>query len=830
MKLPVEFPSRAPALLSLVLILALAVSAPHAGGTSPASAQAAQPESSGQAGSSSEEAKAFLAEAKGNLRMLRRVSQALPRAPLSAEEFVAGFDSTDAELAADLTEWISENVEWLPYVGALRGPSGTLLERRAGTLDQALLLATALDARGVRVRLAQAHLPSETAMQLHAALLDADVAQRAMAKDESGDEAQEFLAACGVKAADLQEAIAEAQADGQAWLEDVVPASIKQAEDLALVLGKNGIKAADEDLASAELEALRHHTWVQVQEDTGPDGSPWLDFDPVAARAAVELSQAPDTTFVLAEVPADQEHRLTIRIVAERTGPAGIAQEVALETEYLARELTGSHMRIWFHPMTTPKAPTGDETEEELEEQRLAAALAEKEWLPTLQDVTYRGQTSVVRQKSILRSGEVNGSPILDTKAGKINDAAIGLSALGSAPTPETTTLSAVWIQYDFSVPGKKPYRIKRAVFDLLDPASRVAGPVTSTELDGDQLNERAVALCSIITLRPSNCDLTEEFLTREELFAATRNQSIFVQLAQRLVDESAEDPMDLVGRLSLLPGELSMLAHSRFRVGRHSSRVFLGQLNLASTHMRLFAADVTASEDSIEAEERKSPEFYFGQAIDIVENTVGVRATKEADAASAFAIRLEQGVLDTVLESTTSGGTSKGNSIVPTNTSRWAKTHPINTWALVTEGAEESHHPAASARVAHHLQAASHVAVAPPPIDGGLAPATFWSVDPISGTTLGIGSRGWGQDAPGTAIMEINAVRLVGPTRYYGLRAICLMLLATARVGWGVSDALVSSHGRLGYLTYARMLVNILSQSGSAAAASRAAFLRCIS
>jgi hypothetical protein len=59
--------------------------------------------------------------------------------------------------------WVAENTDWVPYLGALRGPVGVLMDRQANSLDRVLLLARLLEIAGHPVRLAHGQLTEEEA-------------------------------------------------------------------------------------------------------------------------------------------------------------------------------------------------------------------------------------------------------------------------------------------------------------------------------------------------------------------------------------------------------------------------------------------------------------------------------------------------------------------------------------------------------------------------------------------------------------------------------------------------------------------------------------------
>src|SRR5262249_23557683 len=128
-------------------------------------------------------------------------------------------------------------------------------------------------------------------------------------------------------------------------------------------------------------------------------------------------------------------------------------------------------------------------------------------------------------------------------------------------------------------------------------------------------------------------------------------------------------------------------------------------------------------------------------KAFDIVANEVGVRPRYQAD---PFAVRLEQGVIDTNLESAMLSGCGLLHSAAETFS---AAGNDPKQW-VVLRGPEDpalgqlSASPDAKNRIAADLKAGAQVIV---PRSSGAGFLSWWRVDPNSGTTLGMGENGWG-------------------------------------------------------------------------------------
>ncbi|MEM8712182.1 MAG: hypothetical protein AAGG01_14625, partial [Planctomycetota bacterium] len=478
----------------------------------------------------------------------------------------------------------------------------------------------------------------------------------------------------------------------------------------------------------------------------------------------------------------------------------------------------GMYLGLWFQPMTPPGAKNASASPESA---LLSDLMGETEWLPTLAHVSYTGEKSYEIQGSIRISGEVNPKPALTTSERKLGSALGAVAGLGTGPKDATTTLTGVWLEYEVTSPERKSPRVfRRAILDLEGPEGRVmtkgTPPPAFPSVTEDEHAERALALGTTSFLRPTTGDLTDEFLAREQLLAAVHNQRTIAELASSVAESKDVDPEEFASRFRTPPTELAQLANSRSRVGRYARRVFIGELNLTATHTRpLLAHPGTQAETPI----------LFARSIDIVMNTVGVRTSDADEAASAFDVRLEQGVLDTVLESKALEGFStaaEDQRTLPANTSRLARMQPVSGWSVLSAD-RDAQNPGADpmgARVALHRQSPRDIAVVPPAAakSGSVERGkSFWSIDPSTGTTLGIGPRGWGEEA--TTALQLRAMQLqvMGPARYYGIRLTCLAVAVTARVL--VAYGAAAAGAALGWPQAVSIVMATLAQTGASGA-----------
>ena len=94
---------------------------------------------------------------------LESLRSTLDRTQFDVEElsFELAFESPDV-----IVEWVQHNIAFEPYLGLLRGPTGTLMSRAGNALDQAVLLARLLNDAGYEARIARGELTQEAARRL----------------------------------------------------------------------------------------------------------------------------------------------------------------------------------------------------------------------------------------------------------------------------------------------------------------------------------------------------------------------------------------------------------------------------------------------------------------------------------------------------------------------------------------------------------------------------------------------------------------------------------------------------------------------------------------
>lgn len=633
--------------------------------------------------------------------------------------------------------WVQANTFWVPYRGVLRGPVGVLMDRMGSSLDRALLLGAMLRHTNRAARLAHGSIAAERAVERTLALL----VQRHLTGSPVSGEATGGLAAAAAQyqldeaaVRGTLEAQDRAHASGLAILRERVPV---QAARLAAA-----VRPQPEGSAQAAFDAavavLQDHWWVQVRDGSGG----WRDLDLLSPNGVALASQ--DRTLEIGAIPADLKHQLVVRVIAEQSRGGALAEHTALEHALVPADLIGVPLALRFAPDKWPSTfpPTAGQTPEE---GMRAFTLDQPAWTPVL----FIGKTQVARN-SIQDTGLIAPIRASSSAAGgadmltKRFEDAFGPSPT-SAPTPPGSAagaLTATWIEYEIRTPGERARTIRRAVFDLIGAAARATVPLKVPPIDEPGRVRRSLALMMDTDVLPMVCRLAPEYLMHLGAQGILANRDLLAGVLRGEFPDDFASARKVAERLAPLPTPLYRLAVARFDASRFESAIHIDRLNILTRHVFVSPA---------------SRGFRLVTATDIVANDIGV----DPLAADAFAVRLEQGVLDTYAEALPLAGQ-------PTPANMSAAFEGSASWVTLRTPEDLHRHALQLPQDVRQLiaedLATGHIVVAPAaPVALGTDPFSgWWRVDPASGVTLGIGSTGWGQEMVEYLITTLPAMVLL--------------------------------------------------------------------
>jgi len=514
-------------------------------------------------------------------------------------------------------QWVRNSTVWAPYRGTLRGPVGVLMDRTGNSLDRSLLLAAMLAANGHRVRLAHATLTGQQAdaifPQVSASSTPADATSGidAVVSRAFDDYARES----GADTAKLRELLAVSASDSSTVLTGFRQEADSHASTLRAALGP--VAAVTGTVSRADIEALRDHWWVQRQ-----DGQAWQDLDTLNpdGKAGSALAVAEDTPET-SQVPADLHHRVRIRIVVERLSAGRLEEEAVIESVFDPVDAWGQKIGVYHVPVYWPAAlaPREGEAPRSYLDRVETTVASQKVWMVAIAVGTATRRVVIDQAGRIV---PVKGEPTA-AGVGRMS------GALGGAEEPDSSELTAEWIDYELQVPGQVPRTIRRPFFDVVGPARRAAGQPPRTLTAADQLTRAWAMLGEVETLaefsRTSPLAVTHlicrELLSRRERIVAAVREGKPGQLARELAT------------IRRLASPLYTLAVGRWAWGGEAQDVYLDHPNLLTLRSGF---------------SRRDGELVGTAAFDLVDNQVAVRPHARS---RAFLVSMQQGVIDTGAE-----------------------------------------------------------------------------------------------------------------------------------------------------------------------------------
>ncbi len=680
----------------------------------------------------------------------------------------AGGDIADALFA-----WVRDETGLSPYRGVLKGPAGVLMDRSGNSLDRALLLRELLLAAGEQAVLATAQLDAAALAQVAAAVRPAprdtslDAAQGAALAQRLADELGADAATTALRLSQAEQARLELLE--RLWARtDAQTAALAQA--LAPVL-----------VAADPAGLLIDHWWVQVQR-----GGAWVDLDPTLPGAAVGDTVTPATArfgpTTLAQLAAiegscadlscgERLHSVVVSAQAERWDGSRLSESELFSVELLPAQLIGRAVAFVASPDEWPDdldlfgivEPTAALRE---------ALLATSSWRPVLLVGEQQHGQMTLKDDGSVSEPSSGGAGAL---GGGIGGMFGGFGGGGGSAGGE---LTAVWLEFELRTPGT-PVRVeRRAVFDLLGPAARAQG-VTSYEADETARLARAAALAGDVQLAIFPATLHPAVVSARASGRLLANRQAWTDLYW---SGATADPSFLLERQNDMAALVTPLESYELLRARaadpHAGASAAAQsgIGVAAFHRAL----------DLELRPYSSFDLVFGPL-----------------SGAGGATELTSGVLDANLEAllqdqyarqaagaaASAGATTRA--VADAFAADLAAGRP---WQLVDSvSALDALAPGLPGDLRQRvLDTLGRGQLAVVPVAGEEA-IGFWSFDPVTGSVVAVGDRGWGQALTEYDVVTNIVLQLRTVINQYASMAQCLGIALTMplRGETGVTDEL---------------------------------------
>ncbi len=682
----------------------------------------------------------------------------LPRDRFDMSAVVAQAQATAAasggEVADLLFAWVRDETGLAPYRGVLKGPAGVLMDRSGNSLDRALLLRELLLAAGEQAVLATAQLDADALASVAAVVRPAPAAAAAAGGQQSVAMAQRLADEFGADAAAAAQRLTQAEEARRELLARLWARSDAQTAALADLLGP-ALTAAD------PAGLLTDHWWVQVQR-----GGAWVDLDPTLPDAAVGESVMPATTRFgpaqlshLAAVDGGcrdltcgaRLHSIVVSAYAERWDGSELSEAELFSVELLPAELIGRPMSFVASPKEWPEGLDLFGIVEPTAALR-AALLDTSEWSAILLvGDTQHGQKTVKDDGSVTEPSGGGAGALGGGLGGMFGGGFGGGGSSGGE-------LTAVWLEFELRTPGTPDRIERRAVFDLLGQAARAQG-VSGYQADEAARLARAAALAGEVQISIYPAGLHPSVVSARSAGRLLAGRDAWAELYH---SGGSADPSFLLARQNEMNALVTPLETFELLRGAAAEQGADGAaqagLGVATFHRAL---DLDLSPYS---------------AFDLVFPPLS---------SSGGRTELASGVLDANLEALLqqqyARETGAQAAVSAVADAFAADLAAGRAWQIVDSQAAlddaSAGLPSDIRQRALDSVARGQLVVVP---SAGAAAVGFWSFDPVTGSIVAVGDRGWGQamteyDVVTTVILQLRTV-----INQYASMAQCLGIALT--------------------------------------------------
>ena len=526
-----------------------------------------------------------------------------------------------------LFHWVRNHTCLLPYIGSLRGSTGTLMDRMGNSLDRSLLLLKFLEIAGYRARLAHALLTEIMAEELQTKITPIHrnfAVQKSEALKDIFPQMESSAELLNIDLSKLRNDLDSVSRHSQQEQKNAFQRAAVQSQMLVSLIGDflvpNNIKRKH------NTEALQDHWWVQLDTDEG-----WIDLDVSSLDGKVgSVITKAEETYSLDEIEEDFTHFVKIRIICEQWTEEGIEEHTVLEHLLNPLELFGIPIVLHHHPTNWPEDIDFSGDTDSVQRFK-TIVLEQREWMPILSIGNEQISEFCFNEKGEIIEGSSKEA------SGGVRDVSRGLlSALAGEEkqAEKEAILAAEWIEYEIHIPGRPPSFTRREVFDLIGPAARTSGQTIKPQISDAQKLQTGFNLLANIEILPSICQLSSQYIGWMMMQRLHENLLIMINdLKEGRLVTFDEILYFVQGAIESIQGPLYSWALLRHDCSQLNRDMFLDSVNIVNLRTRFI--------------EDKEDRLISQRIFDIVSNDVAIRVREKDDAAS----RLYQGVVDTVVE-----------------------------------------------------------------------------------------------------------------------------------------------------------------------------------
>ena len=387
-------------------------------------------------------------------KLFALLAQARAQLKRSTFDPEALLDELDYE-AQGAIDYVKNRIRFEQYIGLMRGPVGTLMNRGGNALDQSVLLAKLLNDAGFETRIAVGSLSDEQVKLIFQSALSAPPPEfQPAVSDDFIATMRELNSMMDAPNEQLQQAIEALRA----------PPEMKSSDDMLAVTATTDFIESRMNEAipgfskptpqpGIEKEAQQYY-WVQYRE---VPSQPWEDIHTVLPGSIRFSTPVAAQTYIAGAVPKELQHRISFSAkIEQRIGGKRVVHQLMSPWQRPAANMVGIPISYSNHPDSLSSSVDYLDVRGALGKAQLFFPAFNASLAPGGQAFNDKGQLIDPMAAGSQAAG------VFNTVGGAFGDVS---AALGG--DEQAMQLTRHWLEFAFLSPDGSEHLVKRTLYDI---------------------------------------------------------------------------------------------------------------------------------------------------------------------------------------------------------------------------------------------------------------------------------------------------------------------------------------------------------------------------
>lgn len=655
-------------------------------------------------------------EARQRLDQFMELIEAL-RSPIDRSQFdlEALLEKLDYD-ADEIIRFVKEDIYFEAYSGVLRGAQGTLISGAGNALDQSLLLSTLLKDASYEARIAAGELTEQPAKTLLKQLvLPRPAIEEALDVELFEQTLREHARRIAIPVTKLDELFDQINNAPAIDSTDSYQQALASSKFILKKLTEAGVELGDPNTEAELVTEAQQYFWVEFRQ--GPS-DPWQPVHPAVVKTTDSFHELQAHDIFTESIPDDLQHRFRFQVFLEKE-TNGQLTSMALAPAWERPIANLASIPVNFTILSRHLLTQINQGELEINPG------SNDIFIPVLNNQPLKNgfdlSGNIIPQEAAL-SAFADVFATVSDKLGQATEALANLAGSSAESTKKgSTRLAALKIQYTFVKPDGTETRHLRTVFSDSSP-------------DKNKRTEKTTgmykALTRNFTFMVSSGKMNDAFVTDKVLNDLAQKREAIALLLRQSFNSNDDN-----GNQSGQQIDMSWLGHTLLYT-IFDRNIAVADQNYAYRHLpSLIVHHATLPLDQ-----------KITEGIDIVQNSRRAISASDSVITHQPEALIQAGAIETRFEKT----------LIDSNTGHITDTHSVFEQALKQGTQIELIKPNDSQAldqlnlnpdIAAHMRRdidSGHAIIFPKNLSSADRLA-WWRIDPLTGTTLGIGENGEG-------------------------------------------------------------------------------------